>query len=49
MFLPPLDLQNRFATFAAAADKSKFVARQATRTAAEFAIMIQNTLLSNRK
>jgi type I restriction enzyme S subunit len=42
--LPPLDLQNRFAEFAAAADKSKFVAWQAARTAAEFGIMLQNIL-----
>jgi restriction endonuclease S subunit len=37
----PLPLQTRFAEFARAADKSKFVVREAAKTAAEAAMMIR--------
>jgi restriction endonuclease S subunit len=47
--LPPLDLQNRFAEFAEAADKSKFVASEATKTVARAAIIAQNTLNRREK
>lgn len=40
IILPPLPLQSRFADFVRQADKSKFVAWEATKTAAEAAIMI---------
>jgi hypothetical protein len=39
--LPPLPLQTRFAEFARAADKSKFVVREAAKTAVEAAMMIR--------
>ncbi|GHU89273.1 hypothetical protein FACS1894202_07060 [Clostridia bacterium] len=45
VIVPPLDLQNRFAEFAEAADKSKFVAWEATKAAAETAIMVTNALI----
>jgi hypothetical protein len=45
VIMPPLELQTRFAAFAEAADKSKFVVWEATRTAVEFAILVQNKLL----
>jgi type I restriction enzyme S subunit len=50
--IPPLDLQTRFAAFAEAADKSKFVARQATQRVGRFIKMItrsfENKLTINK-
>jgi type I restriction enzyme S subunit len=42
--LPPLDLQTRFAAFAETADKSKFVAWEATKTAGKATKIVINSL-----
>jgi type I restriction enzyme S subunit len=47
--LPPLDLQQRFAAFAEAADKSKFVAWEAAQTATQTAMMMLNSFFGAPK